>query len=170
MDSSLDLHAPIAVLICLWVLDLAHFTYDQHQKIHAFSKEIERADADGSGSTPVILRALAGEMFGAVSLSLKIISILFFAVVYRSVDDANLVRVLQQYSGRLATTSNFFAGVTAVSLAFLLVIGAYGYCCHSSRTAAEATKDGARGELAVPLLREDGDDISRGVAVAAIGV
>jgi len=32
MDSSLDLHAPIVILVFLWVLDLAYFSYDQHQK------------------------------------------------------------------------------------------------------------------------------------------
>ena len=170
MDSSLDLHAPIVILIFLWVLDLAYFSYDQHQKINAFSIEIERADADGSNSTRIMIRALMGEMCSAISLSLKIISILFFAVVYTNIDDENFVRVLQQYSGRLATTSNFFAAATAASLALFLLISAYSYCCAYSRTSTNTTTSRGRCELAVPLLQDDGDERSPGTVVVATGV
>jgi len=172
MDSSLDLHAPIVILVFLWVLDLAYFSYDQHQKINAFSIEIERADADGSNSTRIMIRALMGEMFSAISLSLKIISILFFAVVYNNIDDENFVLVLQKYSGRLAMTSNFFAAATAASLAFFLIISACSYCCVYSRKSSKMTTSCGRCELAVPLLKDDGDEISTGpgMVVVATGV
>jgi len=170
MDSSLDLHAPIVTLVFLWVLDLAYFLYDQHQKINVFSIEIERADADGSNSTRIMIRALIGEIFSAISLSLKIISVLFFAVVYNNIDDENFVRVLQQYSGRLATTSHFFAAATAASLACFLLISAYSYCCVCSRKSTHTTTSRGRCELAVPLLQDDGDERSPGVAVAVAGV
>jgi len=170
MDSSLDLHVPIVILVFLWILDLAYFSYDQHQKINAFSIEIERADADGSNSTRIMIRALMGEMFSAISLSLKIISILFFTVVYNNIDDENFVLVLQKYSGRLATTSNFFAVVTAASLAFFLMISGYSYYCAYSRTSTNKTTSCGRYELAVPLLQNGGDEILPGMVVAATGV
>mmetsp|Transcript_38802 Transcript_38802/g.75726 ORF Transcript_38802/g.75726 Transcript_38802/m.75726 type:complete len:172 (+) Transcript_38802:227-742(+) len=171
MDSSLDLHAPIVTLIFLWVLDLAYFSYDQLQKINVFSIEIERADADGSNSTRIMIRALMGEMFSAISLSLKIISILFFAVVYNNIDDESFVLVLQKYSGRLAMTSDFFGLATVASFAFLLMITAYTYCRASSKKSTNKTAAPCdRCELKVPLLRDNGDDISPRMAIAAIGV
>jgi len=169
MDSSLDLHAPIVILVFLWVLDLAYFSYDQLQKINVFSIEIERADADGSNSTRIMIRALMEEIFNAISLSLKIISIFFFAVVYNNIDDETFVLVLQKYSGRLVTTSNFFAAAAA-SLAFFLMISLYSYCCAYSRKYSNTTTSCGRCELAVPLLQDDGDEISPGVVVAVTGV
>jgi len=170
MNTSLDLHAPNIVLVFLWVLDLAYFIYDQHQKIKEFSIEIERADADGSNSTRIIIRAVMGEIFSAISLSLKIISILFFAVVYNNIDDENFILVLQKYSGRLATTSNFFAAATAVALAFFLTISACSYCCAYSQKSTSTTKSCGRCELAVPLLQDGRDEIPPGMVVAATGV
>jgi len=172
MDSSLDLHAPIVTLIFLWVLDLAYFSYDQHQKIKAFSIEIERADADGSSSTRIIIRALLENLCSAISLSLKALSMLFFAVAYRSIDDE---QILQQYSSRLAMTwltmtLNFFAATTAASLAFFLMISGYSYYCAYSRTSTNKTTSCGRYELAVPLLQNGGDEILPGMVVAATGV
>jgi len=171
MDSSLDLHGPIVVLISLWVLDLAYFSYDQYQKLNILIKKIERAEADGLNVTRIIIRNLVGEVFSAIALSLKIVSILFFAVVYNNIDDESFVLVLQKYSGRLAMTSNFFGLATVASFAFLLMITAYTYCCASSKKSTNKTAAPCgRCELKVPLLQDNGDDISPRMAVAAIGV
>jgi len=176
MDSSFDLHAPIVILISFWVLDFAYFLYDQYQKINVFSIEIERADADGTNSTRIIVIALVREIFSAISLSLKIISILFFTVVYNNISDENFVLVLQKYSGKMAMTSNVFVALTAVSLAFSLITTAYSYCCASSRKSTDAHGPSktlpscGRCEVAIPLLRDNGDDISMHMVVAATGI
>jgi len=176
MDSSFDLHAPITILISFWVLDFAYFLYDQYQKINVFLIEIERTDTDGTNATRIIVRALVGEIFSAISLSLKIISMLFFAVVYQNIGDENFVLVLHKYSGRLAMTSNFFAAATAALLAVSLLLAAYSYCRASARKSSDprgpskSSPSCGRGALAMPLLRERGDEIAPRMVVAATGV
>mmetsp|Transcript_4090 Transcript_4090/g.8530 ORF Transcript_4090/g.8530 Transcript_4090/m.8530 type:complete len:163 (+) Transcript_4090:118-606(+) len=147
-----DCKTSILVLISLWVLDLGHFCYDQYGKINAFSDEFEK-DFNGENFCRNIITVIAHEIFCAIALSLKILSILFFVVVFNNIDDAEFLLLLKEYSSSLSIASECFAVVTVLSLACLLAITSYVYCCARKPT-EEAVGDESNSETTSATRKE----------------
>jgi len=165
-----SLQTSIVVLISLWILDLGYFCYDQYEKINLFSNEIER-DINGENLNRNILKALLSEIFSAISLSLKILSVLFFVVVYNNIDDENFIQLLVKYSSTLEVTSKCFGALTLLSLVVFLTVSALTY------TRARKSVDGANSAcksgtghdaLVLPLLDYTEELPCPAVAVACI--
>mmetsp|Transcript_4648 Transcript_4648/g.9805 ORF Transcript_4648/g.9805 Transcript_4648/m.9805 type:complete len:170 (+) Transcript_4648:95-604(+) len=123
-----SLQAFVIILISLWILDLVYFCYDQHRKMSKILDEIEKG-MNRKRTWRNIAEALLNEIFCAISISLRILSVLFFVVVYNNIDDENLVPLLQNYSITLYVASKCFAVATLVSLISLLSITMYMKTC-----------------------------------------
>jgi len=165
-----SLQTSIVALISLWILDLGYFCYDQYEKVNLFSNEIER-DINGKNLNRNIVKALLSEIFCAISLSLKIISVLFFVVVYNNIDDENFLQLLLKYSSTLELTSECFGALTLLSLVVFLALSALTY------TRARKSIDGAdracpsrtgHDALVLPLLDNTEELPCPAVAVACI--
>jgi len=151
-------------LIILWVLDLSFFCNEQFKKAILLANEIE-----GNGRN--ICKSLLHDCFCAVSITLKVLSLMFIIVMYKNIDDDKVLPLLRMYPGMHGTTSYILAGVTFVSLllVFLLLTAiAYAFLCGRPTTDEDGNSSSKLGICAqgVPLLNENESHcaaIARGV-------
>uniref|UniRef100_A0A7S1BWU0 Uncharacterized protein n=1 Tax=Corethron hystrix TaxID=216773 RepID=A0A7S1BWU0_9STRA len=127
MKSHFELVA--SLLIFLWVADLTHFCYDQYRKIAAFSRQIDDGTSNDRSHMRSFLCLLLDQIFCAISLSLKVLSISFVVVVYRNLDDVDFFHILIEFSNSLAVTSHYWSILSAVVCTFYVVFVVYLHTC-----------------------------------------